>query len=350
MKRLFFIIATALLTVSATDGNKIQDKFLGCTLGKSTRPKVEKAMLKNKFEQVKNDSSRTVYYTGKFTFAGLEFNNIAVQYTNDTLDYFAFGNEFGLKNQESSRALQNNLSQKYNDLDVADSTLFAIIERNGFDGERVKTWSRKGNGKIVAVFSTYDYTKCVFAIEPSYSIHYDSAMMHMNNLKTYLASYDSVNIVKGVGGVNFGDDMATARPILQRKSERVMTDGDQLVGIQTTIGGVTYKYAYFTFFKGLGLSKVVMAKEYGAYERRAAELQFEAIVKQYKARYTNLVVNKDEKDNKVYSCGGYVDDYNYPPIFIMFGKQIDSETRNVKYLVIVSYFAHKEAPIDNNEI
>lgn len=350
MRKIFLFVVLFILATNVEADNKIQDRFFGCTLGKSTRTKVEKALKKSNFVIVKQDSTHAAYYKGKFSLAGIEFQDIKVKYSNDTLNYISFGSDYGIKNYENKKAIQKFLQDKYNDLEIADSTLFAIIERNSFDTKEIETWARKGNGIIVAAFSTYDYNKCVFAIEPSYSIHYDSAMEAIDNLKIYLASYDSVNAVTGIAGIKFGDDMYTARPILLKRSSNVMASGDQLIGVNTTINGVTYKYAYFTFHREKGLIKATFFKEYNSYERKAAKQQFDAIIKQYNFRYTNLMLTKDEKDKKIYSCGQYSFDYDYPPIFIMFSKTKDAETGNIKYQIAVSYYVHEPDPVYNDEI
>lgn len=346
MKKITFIFL-AFISIHAS-AETIQNQFLGFTLGKSTRPKVEKIMQRQKFQLVGQDSIRTLYYEGKFLYAGLEFKNITLEFTNDTLNYFSFSNDFGYKNYESSKLLRKNLSDKYSQLEIADSTFFATIHRNGFE-EDVETWSRRGDGLIVLLFTTDTYTKCVFAIEPAYAISYDKATQH---LKLLAASYDSINEVKGFGGINFGDDMNKARSILKSKSSEVMTStsGNELIGYQTTIGGITYKYAYFTFHNSKGFIKALAFKEYDSRERQYAELQFNALLKQYGARYTNLTMHKDEEDDKMYSCGMYSSDYDWPPIFIIFIKDTDSETFKVKYQVAVSYYTHKKEYDNTNEI
>ena len=61
-------------------------------------------------------------------------------------------------------------------------------------------------------------------------------------------------------------------------------------------------------------------------------------------------MHKNEKDDKMYSCGMYSSDYDWPPIFIMFRKDTDSETFKVKYQIAVSYYTHKEEYDNTNEI
>ena len=155
MKKITFIFL-AFISIHAS-AETIQNQFLGFTLGKSTRPKVEKIMQRQKFQLVGQDSIRTLYYEGKFLYAGLEFKNITLEFTNDTLNYFSFSNDFGYKNYESSKLLRKNLSDKYSQLEIADSTFFATIHRNGFE-EDVETWSRRGDGLIVLLFTTDTYT------------------------------------------------------------------------------------------------------------------------------------------------------------------------------------------------
>ena len=64
MKKITFIFL-AFISIHAS-AETIQNQFLGFTLGKSTRPKVEKIMQRQKFQLVGQDSIRTLYYEGKF--------------------------------------------------------------------------------------------------------------------------------------------------------------------------------------------------------------------------------------------------------------------------------------------
>ena len=298
----------------------------------------------------KKDSTHTSYYKGTFHYAGLEFQDLTVMYSNDTLERICFGCNFGSKNREYANIIKRHLKEKYDDLENADSTMFAILSRNRFETDNIDTWSRKGGGMIVAAFSMSNYNQCVFSIEPQYSIAYDSAQVHIKELKIYFASYDSVNAVTAVAGIKFGDDIYTAKKILNNRSTEVYLNGNLLMAKNTNIGGVTYDYSDFTFHKEKGLFKVMFWKDYSFSARRAAELQYEAILKQYGSRYTNLKKHRDEEDNKLYSCGMYSSDYDYPPIFIMFRKEIDEVTGRTKYQIAVSYYIHKQDSIDNDEI
>lgn len=350
-KKLFLLMVAVMMAVSVLAETTIQSKFFGCTLGKSTREKVEKALKKKNFELVRQDSTHTsLYYKGKFHYAGLEFQDLHIEYFNDTLDCISFGSDFGSKNRENANIVKGYLKEQYNDLDNADSTLFAILYRNRFDTKNIDTWSRKGGGIIVASFSTYNYNQCVFALEPQYSIDYDSLQVHMNELRMYYANYDSANAVTAVAGIKFGDNMYTAKPILRNRSTDVYIEGNRLVGVNTNINGVIYKYSYFFFHREKGLIKVTFLKNYSSYEKSDAEWQFEAILRQFKSRYTNVKMHKNEKDVKLYSCGLYSSDYNYPPIFIMLHKVIDSDTGRTKYQIVVSYYSQKPDPVNNDEI
>ena len=344
MKKITFIFL-AFVSIHAS-AETIQNQFLGFTLGKSTRSKVEKIMQRQKFQLVGQDSTRTLYYEGKFIYAGLEFKNITLEFTNDTVNYISFSDDFGYKNYEYCNTLRKELNGKYNQLEIADSTFFATIHRNGFE-EDVETWSRRGDGLIVLLFTTDTYTKCVFAIEPAYAISLDKVNQQ---LKLWAASYDSINEVKGVGGIKFGDNIYEAKSILQNKSSEVIISGNVLTGFQTTIAGITYKYAQFTFYNDLGLQKVLLMNEFSSWEKHDAEVQFKHILNQYKLRYTNLQVTKDEEDIKIYSCGMYQSDYDYPPIFIMLQRSVDKNTNRTIYRIGVSYYTHKQDFKNDDEI
>lgn len=347
MKRVLLFFFTTLIYSNVIAVDKIQDEFIDCRLGISTRVEVEKTMLKNNFEIVSQDTVvNALYYNGKFTFAGLEFQKIVLKFTNDTLDYFGFGNAFEY-NRLCSNDIESDLSKKYNRFEVADSTFFVTLNRNSIEEDDVNTWSRKKDGKVVMLFTTDSYTQCIFAIEPTYAALMDSAT---NSLKFLAACYDTKNEVKGVGGIHFGDDIQKAKSMLQNKSSEVMISGNQLTGFQTTIAGVTYKYALFTFYDDLGLQKVLLMNEFNSWEKHDAEVQFEFILNQYKSRYTNLQVTKDEEDIKIYSCGMYQSDYDYPPIFIMLKKSIDADTKNITYKIGVSYYTHKQDFNNDDEI
>ncbi len=149
--------------------------------------------------------------------------------------------------------------------------------------------------------------------------------------------------LKGVGGVRFGDDIYSAKDILERKSSTVGVMGNKLLCTNTTIGGTIYNSACFVFYNDFGLQKVMLLKEFALWERRDAEIYLESILRQYKSKYTNFKVHKDEKDSKTYSCGMYESDYDYPPIFIVFDKDSNVDA----YQILVSYYIHK--PDFNND-
>ena len=338
MKKILLAFVLLSMVFSVAAENNIQDEFFGCKLGQSTRSQVEKTMQNLNFEFVSADSLyTTTYYRGHFNIAGIEFQKLMFRYTNDTLNYFSCMEEFGDNAYEYSRKIENNLNQKYGNFEVADSTFFATMLRAAYENS-VGTWSRRNNGTVVYLFTTDKDVQCVFALEPEYAVRMDELN---NSLKLTLASYDSVNLVKGVGGVRFGDNLYKAQDVLDRKSSNMWVSGNKITCTNTTIGGTIYDFAYFVFYDDLGLQKVILAKNFRLYEKHDAEIQLEAIIKQYKTRYTNFKIHVDEQDSKTYSCGMYEEGYDYPPILIMFTR--DSE----KYQIAVSYFVYK--PDFNND-
>lgn len=339
MKKTLLTLIAVTMLISATAENNIQDEFFGCKLGVSTRSQVEKVMHILNYEFIQEDSTTaTIYYKGKFNIAGVELQKLIFKFTNDTLYYFSCVEDFDYT-YEYSRKIEKKLSEKYNELEVADSTFYANIHRINYD-KNVTTWSRRNNGMVVFLFTTDTEIQCVFAIEPMYAINIDKTT---NELKQLSASYDSINQVKGVGGVRFGDDIYSAKVILERKSSTVGVLGNKLLCTNTTIGGTIYNSACFVFYNDFGLQKVMLLKEFALWERHDAEIYLESILRQYKSKYTNFKVHKDEKDSKTYSCGMYESDYDYPPIFIIFNKDSDVDA----YQIVVSYYIHK--PDFNND-
>ncbi len=193
MKKTLLTLIAVTMLISATAENNIQDEFFGCKLGVSTRSQVEEVMHILNYEFIQEDSiTATIYYKGKFNIAGVELQKLMFKFTNDTLYYFSCAEDFDYDTYEYSRKIEKKLSEKYNELEAADSTFYANMHRINYD-KNVTTWSRRNNGMVVFLFTTDTEIQCVFAKEPIYAINMDKAT---NELKQLLASYDSINQVK----------------------------------------------------------------------------------------------------------------------------------------------------------
>ena len=144
--------------------------------------------------------------------------------------------------------------------------------------------------------------------------------------------------------------MATVKRVIAPKSEK-LTDSDShtLTYYKTKIGGSTYDFATFYFMQGKGLVSVNLQNAFYSWKKEEAEMAYEGIISQFKRRYSNFQVRQDERDEKMCTCGAYIDGYDYPPIIITFQKSL-SKGGDIMYYVMVSYYEMRKANLYDDEI
>lgn len=192
-----------------------------------------------------------------------------------------------------------------------------------------------------------------FSSDSSFSCWYvDEAYIRQLLTKVYesLPDYAEENRVYGVAGVKFGDDRETVRRAIALKSEELSdSDSHSLCFYKTRIGGTTYDFATFYFVQGKGLISVHLQMPFSVWKREEAIMSYENIVAQYRRKYSNFKVITDKEEDKLCTCGAYIDGYNYPPISIWFEKSL-SEGGDIMYYVIVSYYEGRRANLYDDEI
>ena len=346
MKRLFFLLMLALMTASVWAANTIQDTFMGLKLGQATQSEVNNVLSSQGFELL-SDSGGIYVFSGNWKVEGTPIKIVATQYYNDTLTTILFANACKDGCDSLKQQIEADLDKKYGSLQSGDSSLCLAVFSKGIVSAEMEKWSRMDKSTAFMYAKSDSTYMFVYLAEKFMSKQLSDLIDSMQELAL---NFDEENKITGVAGIKFGENMNTARTILRSRSEEVRTEGDFLYGLNTTVGGVTYDYTFFLFHRENGLLKAALLKKYTASEKKNAELQYDAIVKQYKDKYTNLKLRKNETDTKLYTCGQYTKDYEYPPIYIMFYKGIDSDTGRVVYSISVSYYMRKPDPIYPDEI
>ena len=78
-------------------------------------------------------------------------------------------------------------------------------------------------------------------------------------------------------------------------------------------------------------------------------MAYEGVISQFKRKYSNFKVRQDEVDDKMCTCGAYVDGYDYPPIIITFQKSL-SKGGDIMYYVMVTYYEMRRSNMYDDEI
>lgn len=356
MKKLFILIAAVVLTASVMAEDVLQQNFLGVTIGKTPRSKVISIMKSQGFELVSqedfNDRNSKYTFSGTYKHEGVEFHTIITSFLSDTLFIFCLQDSCGAdKVSEYAGTLQTNLEKKYGSLKTADSTLLFLALTDSADHYGVQTWSRMDDNSMLVSMKAEAKVACMYVDQNLYlNMLMKGLLQQWEEALNESPDYKEENKVYGVAGVKFGDDMATVRKVIAPKSDRLVdSDAHMLTYYKTKIGGLTYDYATFYFMQGKGLVSVNLQNAFYSWKKEEAEMAYEVIIAQFKRKYSNLQVRKDERDEKMSTCGAYIDGYAYPPIIITFQKSL-SKGGDIMYYVTVSYYEMRKENLYDDEI
>lgn len=355
MRKLFMILAAVMMTVNMSAENVLPQMFLGVTVGKTPKKEVLSAMTSQGYELIANEEASEFIsqykFSGTYKHEGVEFHTITTSFLNDTLFTFSVLDSCGTEKISGlANTLQMNLKKKYGALEVADSTLLYMMLADSISHYGVQTWSRLDVHTMVIFMKSEDKIVCTYVSRDLFTNFMLRGFAQMDEAISELPDYKEENKVYGVAGVKFGDDMETVRRVIAPKSERLSDyDAHTLTYYRTKIGGSTYDFATFYFMQGNGLVSVSLQNAFHSWKKEEAELAYEGIISQYKRKYSNFKVFKDESDVKVCTCGAFIDGYDYPPIFITFEKSL-SKGGDIMYYVTVSYYEMRNSNLYDDEI
>ena len=355
MKRFLIFSLAAIFASSLFAQNVLPQTFLGLTIGKTPKSEVSPILKSQGFELVaQEDVNATIakyIFSGTYKHEGVEFHTIATSFLSDTLFIFCLQDSCGADRvAEVSGTLQTNLEKKYGRLETADSTLLFMMLKDSADRCGVETWSRMDEHTMLISIKSEAKVTCMYVDWDLYFNMMMKSLMQLSEALNDLPDYKEENKVYGVAGVKFGDDMATVRRVIAAKSDK-LTDSDAhtLTYYKTEIGGSTYDFATFYFIQGKGLVSVNLQNAFYSWRKEEAEMAYEGIISQFKRKYSNFQVRQDERDEKMCTCGAYIDGYDYPPIIITFQKSL-SKGGDIMYYVMVSYYEMRKANLYDDEI
>ena len=354
MKRLIFLIICTSITFSLFAENILPKDFLGLTLGKTSKNEVQSILESKGFELIAkedvNETGAQYQFRGTYKHEGVEFHTIITSFLSDTLFIFCPQDSCGEKVTELSSILQTNLEKKYGALEIADSTLLFFLLKDSVDHYGVKTWSRMDEHTMLISMQSEAKITCMYIDRDLYLNLMKKGLMQLSEAISQLPDYSEENKVYGVGGVKFGDDMVAVRRVIASKSDRLSdSDSHTLTYYKTKIGGSTYDFASFYFIQGKGLVSVTLQNAFYSWRKEEAEMAYEGVISQFKRKYSNFKVRQDEVDDKMCTCGAYVDGYDYPPIIITFRKSL-SKGGDIMYYVMVTYYEMRRSNMYDDEI
>lgn len=354
MKRIIIFIICASITSSILAENSLPRDFLGLTLGKTSKGEVQTILKSKGFELIDkedvNETTAQYRFSGAYKHEGVEFHTIIISFLSDTLFVFCPQDSCGERVTELSGILQTNLEKKYGAFEIADSTLLFSMLKDSADHYGVKTWSRMDEHTMLISLQSEEKISCMYVDRDLYFHMMMKGLRQLSEAINQLPDYSEENKVYGVGGVKFGDDMTTVRRIISAKSDRLSdSDSHTLIYYKTKIGGSTYDFSSFYFIQGKGLVSVTLQNAFHSWRKEEAEMAYEGVTSQFKRKYSNFKVRQDEGDEKMCTCGAFIDDYDYPPIIITFQKSL-SKGGDIMYYVMVTYYEIRKSNMYDDEI
>ncbi len=345
MKRLFFILAAALMTVGVMAKATIQNTFMGLTLGKASQKEVQDVLSSQGFE-LQTDTGGLFMYHGKWQAEGVPVTNLVVRFVDDTLVMLVLGNACEETCDSLKQIIDKNVEKKYGLLQSGDSSLFIKMFALGSVPLGMEQWSRMDDE------SSFIYGKS----DSSYVFIYLAENFIWNRLyksykdivKEVSPDYAEENMVKGVAGVKFGDSYDAVRRVLVSKGAEVAeSDEHHIMFVYIKVGGIEYSYAEFYFKQGQGLISATLTKSFRSWQEEEAKMFYEVIAAQYENKYSNF---KQNKEGTYAFCGAYTDTYkDMPPIVISREKSL-SRGGDIMYYVTVTYYLKNREGMYDDEI
>ena len=349
MKRLFFILFSILISVVVSAGVTIPQNINGVRLGKSTHKDVDRILTANgmQFDAEESDTTNFVY-RGECRHENMDFGGVVTRYYMDTLIMLSFVGRCDSSCVDYGKPFIHQIHTKYGELQSADSSIYYSKITSGVDPLGLKKWGRTDGNTLVVTLSNDSVCSCMYFAEGRMMEIMANALFRL--YMEFDPNYADENKVYGVAGVKFGDSRETVRKTISSKANQLLeSDAHSLNYYKVKIGGMTYDYATFYFSGEKGLVSVNMQSSFYSWREEEALLAFENVKSQYSRKYTNFKVVKDERDEKVCTCGAFIEGYDYIPIIITFQKSL-SRGGDIMYYVQVDYYHARRNGMYDDEI
>ncbi|HCS87611.1 MAG TPA: hypothetical protein DIW30_04120 [Bacteroidales bacterium] len=293
-------------------------------------------------------------YEGDYYHEGHDFHYTELYFFGDTLTAVKMCDTCTINCQKQMETLQTNLEREYGHLETADSTFLFFLVNMVDTIDESNPWSRYDGHNIISISSSDTTIVCSYISNDVLQNYINKRMrlalyilndiLHSDN-----PNYSEENKVYGVAGVKFGDSRETVRKVIGAKSEELSDyDSHSLTYYKTQIGGTTYDFATFYFKQGK-LVSASLEKPFYSWRKEEALMYLEAIKSQYERRYSNFRVVTDEEEKKFYTCGAYIDEYDYLPISISFKKSV-SKGGDIMYYIDIDYYLVRVEGLYDDEI
>lgn len=359
MKRTYFLFVVTLFSMQFLfAGTAIQNSFFGCTLGESTIKEVQFAMTSQGFklsQKTIDTLSINTYicsYSGVFENEGGIFNTMITAFVDDTLRMVVLNGEDN--NHTLSDKVQANLESKYGNNESADDDLmsFQPHTRTALSSD-TKMWARYEGSTIVSSLSCAGYFDCWYV---DMNVRYGVFALAIGDLvhkypREFFVDYCEKNKVYGVAGVKFGDSREFVNKTIRSRSDCLTgADAHSLSYYKTQMGGNIYNHSSFYFGQDGGLVTAAFTKIFALWEKETATMAYENIISQYKRKYSNFKVVRDDEEDKLCSCGSYIAGYDFPPILISLTKSLSENGKTMVYYVHISYYGSRLSNLYDDEI
>lgn len=349
MKRLLIVLGAVMASAMMMAGVTIPQNINGVRLGRSSHKDVDKILAANglQFDAEQSDTTNFVY-AGECRHEDMDFGGIVTRYYMDTLIMLSFVGRCDSSCIDYGKPFIQRIHSKYDGLEKADSSIYYSLITAGVDSLRLSKWGRTDGNTLVVTLTNDSVCSCMYFAEGRMKEIMANALFNL--FMDFDPNYAEENKVLGVAGVKFGDSRETVRKIISSKANQLLeSDAHSLNYYKVKIGGATYDYATFYFSGAKGLVSVNMQSSFYSWRKEEALIAFENVKSQYSRKYTNFKVVKDEKDEKVCTCGAFIEGYDYIPIIITFQKSL-SRGGDIMYYVQVDYYHARRSGMYDDEI
>ena len=346
-KRFIFIFAATMLVVNVMAENAIQNTFWGLKLGRSTQNEFQKVLYANDIEY-QTDTAGVYVFQCNWEIEGVPVKHVVSHFLDDTLMMMIFVNACENKCDSLEKIIDKNVEKRYGLLQCGDSSAFIKMFSQGLVSFDAEQWSRIDDETSFMYAKSDSGYFLVYLAEKF--IWNKIAQSYIQSAKATDPDYAEENKVTGVAGVKFGDGREYVRKVIYDKAQKLLdSDSHSLKYYKVKVGGLTYDFATFYFAPGKGLVSVNLQSSFFSWRKEEAIMAYENVVSQYKHKYTNFKVIKDEPEQKASACGAYIEGYNSLPILITFHKGL-SRGGDIMYYVQVDYYHSRTDGMYDDEI
>ena len=337
-----------------TQAQTIQRTFCGLTLGETTLVESQKTLLLQGFTQdsMVGDPSILLYNKENIEHCGILFDNLITQGANDTLFSVIFMTNVEeteingmLKSMKKALAVNDSMDAKNSFiasflLDSMLHTIPNIKEVQAWVDDRTMVILGASDTGILCWYVNYEVILQLF---------YNIFMKTVPEELEQLPDYAEENKVYGVGGTKFGDSKERVKEVMRTRGNFDYSSDTHSINYKDVkIGGITYQYVTF-YFKNGKLVSVNMQQPFYEWRDTEAKMMYENVSDQYKRKYSNFKELLNDEDDKLSTCGAYIDGYDYKPIHVSLDKSL-SKGGDIMYYVIVDYYYNNRSGLYDDDI